>query len=869
MTVDAARFTGLEQVWAKSPSGQRDAGEALTSHLDATVIAARQVQRRIGHLPGLPAEIAGDAFWTVVAWAALTHDAGKIADGFQRMLRRARDRWPQRHEVLSLGFLPFLLPDTPTRWWIALGVATHHRALADADSGRALRALYPEDLVPTPEDLADELGTVDRERTRMLLGWLTERSSEVGLTAATEAAMPDATGPADASHLCGHALSTLWRLWATWSDADADPGRGLAAVLVQGAVTMADHLSSAHGSLHTRQPFDSGYPERFAGRLAESGRALHAHQKEAASVDGHLILRAWTGSGKTEAGLLWASRQVIAISTACGGVPRVFYTLPYLASINAMTARLAEHDVGDESLIGVSHSRAASYYLSRSLCGADDDAEENRSGRNGVSADGGTGTDAGMAAAKALARAGATRLFRETVRVGTPYQLLRGALAGPTHSSILLDSANSVFVLDELHAYDARKLGFILATFGLWARLGSRVGVLSATLPAPLIELVRTSLENAGNNASSRTPASPVTLVEASHGTAPNRHRIRTAQAHLTDPTTQKMIISRLAAGESVLVVANNVADAQSLFEALSPYAPPLSDSERNSRPGDDLDAEVDGEAAGAWAACLLHSRFKRCDRNAIERTITSRYRSGTSAETRRPGLVVATQVVEVSLDVDFDAIFTSCAPLDALIQRFGRVNRSGTRPPADVVVCQAEMRARRGGTTELYADGVYEREPTEAAWQVLTAHDSEIVSEASLLGWLDDIFDSDWGQRWVDEVTRHRDAFTSSFLTFTRPFSDRSELTDAFDKIFDGTEGILASDEDEYASLLATAATGAQGRLLAADLLIPLPYYAKKLAGWNRQLGVFVIDGDYDKKRGLTAVRGRAADRYQPGELI
>src|SRR5262249_30559872 len=149
------------------------------------------------------------------------------------------------------------------------------------------------------------------------------------------------------------------------------------------------------------------------------------------------------------------------IQTAQGGQPRVFYTLPYLASINAMTERLATR-LGNDS-VGVTHSRAASYHLSRSVCPDADTTAK--------------------AASKAVSRAAATRLFRETVRVGTPYQLLRGALAGPAHSGILIDAANSVFILDELHAYDARRLGMLLATLGFWERIGGRIAVLSATLP--------------------------------------------------------------------------------------------------------------------------------------------------------------------------------------------------------------------------------------------------------------------------------------------------------------------------------------------------------------------------------------------------
>jgi CRISPR-associated endonuclease/helicase Cas3 len=87
---------------------------------------------------------------------------------------------------------------------------------------------------------------------------------------------------------------------------------------------------------------------------------LAAALLEAQLVLGHLLLRAPTGFGKTEAALLWAATQVEDLSRRTGGIPRLFYTLPYLASINAMTGRLSGEV--EKDLIGVAHSRAASWY---------------------------------------------------------------------------------------------------------------------------------------------------------------------------------------------------------------------------------------------------------------------------------------------------------------------------------------------------------------------------------------------------------------------------------------------------------------------------------------------------------------------------
>ena len=70
----------------------------------------------------------------------------------------------------------------------------------------------------------------------------------------------------------------------------------------------------------------------------------------------------------------------------------------------------------------------------------------------------------------------------------------------------------------------------------------------------------------------------------------------------------------------------------------------------------------------------LVHSRFKRGKRNQLENDLRNIYNNCTEA-----CFVVSTQVVEVSLDISFDLMITECAPIDSLIQRFGRINRKRT----------------------------------------------------------------------------------------------------------------------------------------------------------------------------------------------
>ena len=798
-------MSALDRIWAKSrqrPSDPR--GELLTEHLTAARAAALQLRDRTGQIPGMP-----PWFWDCVILACLLHDAGKIPEGFQRMVGNPEPatRWGQRHEIYSLGFAAHVLADLPAeqRALVMAGVGMHHWPLqAEARSHLAglLGSTYR-----SVGHLMEALGPINPQAAPDLYQWL------LGQAGQDRTPVP---GPAEFGQAAYEELEALFNEWTEPSR--TDPARDLEAVLFQGAVTLADHVASAHTDLIISQPADGSYGTNLAGRLTSGGRAMFAHQQQAGAVTGHMLLRSWTGSGKTEAAMLWAATQVEDLKARTGGFPRLFYTLPYLASINAMTTRLGE-EIGSQDLIGVAHSHAASYYLRQA---ADDCGDEH---------DDDILAEAGR---RAVARRQATRLFREPIRVGTPYQLIRGAMAGPAHSSILIDAANSVFIFDELHAYEPHSLGIILAMIQLWTRIGGRIAVLSATLPTALQELLTMALGE-----------KPAVVEPPASSTWPVRHQLALRGAHLTDPQSVAEIAAKLRAGRSVLVVANNVKDSWNLYGQLAP--------------------EVIAEH-GPDAALLLHSRFTARDRASIEKRILGRFQAGGP---RQPGLLVATQTVEVSLNVDFDALHTSAAPLESLIQRFGRVNRLGQLPgPAPAVVHEPAYGPRRGKPATDYADGVYDAEPVRLAWQILTRNVGARLDEKLYGQWLDEVYASAWGQEWRDRVGRTRDSWDRTWLQFEFPFDDRSQLADRFNELFDGTEAVLEQDADEYRVNL-TSHKPAVGRLLSAELLLPIPAYGVHLGRWDKGLGVMVIDGDYDSASGLSAIHGAKQGSYNPGEIL
>ncbi len=367
--------------------------------------------------------------------------------------------------------------------------------------------------------------------------------------------------------------------------------------------------------------------------------------------------------------------------------------------------------------------------------------------------------------------------------------------------------------------------------------------MLSATLAPPMIELVEESLlvgDSLGQ---------PVTVVHAAAGTAPDRHRLVLDDEPITSPASLAAITGWLTEGRSVLVVANTVRTAQALFDALAPAV-------RDVHPGDDD------------AALLLHSRFKARDRAAIEQRIRARYPERGPGEPAvregRGGLVVSTQVLEVSLCLDFDRGASELAPIEAVAQRAGRVNRRGCHPDGPV-----EFRVHA-----VSAHLPYEEEALGAAWAAMqrTVTGDPRISEHTIDAWLADVYATDWGRRWAQTAREAREEFSAAFLTFCKPFEDRSEFAERLDEGFDTMHVLHKDDVDDYWTL-SDKRDG--DPLLAEGLLIPIRFgqYAGLLrdqrAHLDRALKLAVVDLPYTSDAGLDLTTGQDAGGREPAVSV
>jgi CRISPR-associated endonuclease/helicase Cas3 len=559
-----------------------------------------------------------------------------------------------------------------------------------------------------------------------------------------------------------------------------DEPMALAALLLRGLMITADHSGSAHAP--TFQPAPLPPADRWLAELEAEWGSVHPHQKACATAQGSILLVAPTGSGKTESAMLWAARQA---AQARHPAPRLFYVLPYQASMNAMRDRLAGY-FGEER-VALQHGKARHTLYRRYL-------ERLQSPR--------------QAAWAAGAEQDLVRLHLPPVRVLSPWQLLKAFYRLRGYEGVLAELHGGLFVCDEIHAYEVKRLALILAMIGHLSReFGAHFCLMSATFPAFLRRWLAEEIQPLGE-----VNAAPSTEL------AFRRHRVHLLPGDLREEAALSQIVARANEGLSVLVCCNTVARAQAVAECLQ---------------GKGLSPE------------LLHARFNAADRARKERLLQERM--GTRmADTDRRVVMVATQVVEVSLDIDFDVLFTDPAPLDALLQRLGRLNRGRKAPLRDAYVFSEPIEDQRPYAAALLqgALAVLDRE---------FGRGGAILDEGRVTGWLNEVYTGGLAEEWEGTYRRTKREFEAAIVGTLHPFQASRELEEQFYRAFDGVEVLPVSMREEYVARMQIHP------LAASELLVPIRWaqlgrlYGEGRAARSAELDdIFVVNCAYSGATGL-----------------
>ena len=605
---------------------------SLLHHTLDVTATIRQYAERWTHLAEL---INDETLFDDLILAALLHDLGKAASGFQAILRgEDNDLWQHyRHEILSAA-LAATLPYSARRQDLLLAVMTHHMGMNDElGARRALSDYDPKNdpLTPFSErleqlkrhwgDLADLIREL-RTHSPETVAWF---------------ALPD--DPLELPNPFQALEETRDPQRSRRARRQEEKRLPLRRIFLRGLLVGADHLASAAVSEENadEETIVKALPPLRQIRAETFPFDLNKHQELCRGAEGHIFLNAPTGSGKTEAALLWAQHNQSPTHSR-----HVFYVLPFTASINAMYHRLKDKTLFGDDAVTLLHGRS-SYFAYRWLCESDADINPRAASKQAREA-----------------RRRSKELYYP-VKVLTPHQIVMAFLGVKGWERSLCEYAGGLFILDEIHVYDPKFMGLLFeALRRLTGELGAKVCIMSATFPTLLKGVLEETIGKVKD-----------IQLEPAERAKYSRHYVKVVDGCLENYFDD--IKRLLAEGIRVLVVSNTVQGTMTCFEAL-----------KNS----------------ATNPCLIHGRLIQEDRQQAEKRLAD--------QSEPVDLLVGTQAVEVSLDVDFDVLYSDPAPLDALLQRFGRVNRKPLYElealPSDlryrqVVVCRSQL----PGTAAIY----------------------------------------------------------------------------------------------------------------------------------------------------------------------
>lgn len=404
---------------------------------------------------------------------------------------------------------------------------------------------------------------------------------------------------------------------------------------------------------------------------------------EEAPAPGIYVLEAQMGLGKTEAAL--SAAEILASKWHCEGI---FFGLPTQATANGIFPRLkswAEAEGQSEEVrlgIRLAHGMAMLHKGYRELFSGQ--ASQNEDDSKG-----------GLVVHSWFE--GRKQALLSSFVIGTVDQLLMAALQQKHVMLRHLGLSGKVVIIDECHAYDAYMSCYLERALEWLGIYKVPVILLSATLPTER----RVKLIEAYHGGK---------LIEKTDGWRENDayplltytcgNEVRQCVIPVDTPRKQIHIISdkeeniaeilkeRLSGGGCAGVIVNTVLQAQETARKIRENLPD-------------------------YPLLLVHARFTMADRQKMEEELLTRIGKTSVPETRNL-IVVGTQILEQSLDIDFDFLITQLAPMDLLLQRIGRLHRHANRERPErlkepvCIVCKSEE--NDAGSRQIYGDWLLER---------------------------------------------------------------------------------------------------------------------------------------------------------------
>jgi len=624
----------FDKYWAKS-----DGKTTLEIHTRHVIIAGNNL------LDSLPFDAQEKNYWKSKLFrCAVLHDLGKIHSEFQRRLKGEKNT-EIRHEIISLWFCENYL-ELPEDELFA--IATHHKGVIRSDGYKRLEMDTLKAQMQAHFECDESL-----LNSETLIHWLKLMQLEI-----------DIIFKEIKNEISKESIKTLHHKYQSVAIPDIQKRRELS--LMRALLISADHIGSARLEnqlpKYKRIQVEDFQPKDNSGNILP----FRNFQKLLQNIKSDVILHAPTGSGKTEAAMNWvlANQQKNT---------RLFYLLPYTASINAMVTRLQK--IFGEQRVTPIHSKTLDFFYEQ-LAGEDSNNDSKDYTKIEIEA----------RTKKSLS----AELFYP-VKVTTLHQVLKTSLKGKGWELSQFDFKNALFIIDEFHTYNALLTGLLLSSLRLFRKLfNAKFFFMSATIPDFMLRVIMDKVFEGDISKLIR----PDSRIDSDREVLDRKRHILYCRKGLSVTDNISLIKNYLISEQkSVLVIVNNVKTAQELYSKINFIE----------------ESKI----------ALLHSGFHKRSRMEIEKKITWEEKS------ERPQLLIATQAVEVSLDIDYDVAFIENAPIDALIQRLGRVNRAGKKALAPVFLFENII-----GNTKFF----YDEDVLRSTWSHLCKLNENELSENDLV---------------------------------------------------------------------------------------------------------------------------------------
>lgn len=393
---------------------------------------------------------------------------------------------------------------------------------------------------------------------------------------------------------------------------------------------------------------------------------IHLHPKDEPAL---YVIEDLTGSGKTEAALILFSKL-----QAFGSIDGFYFALPTMATSNGMYSRIKTvykkffNDCSTPSLILAHGGSAMHKDFQDSIIFNEPNTSEVSGGTSTIHHDSQEiEYQNSQAACNEWLADRSRKVFLAQIGVGSIDQALLSVLYSKHNTLRMYGLSRKILILDEVHAYDLYMQRILLTLLQYMASQHRSVILLSATLPLAMKTELAVAYKKGlgladGSESSVNDSDRSFPMVSIYHKKQdifiPVKARSSTMRtvylSFFTLPTDEEPIAflkNVSTAGRCGVWIRNTVKDAQTAYENLT-------------------------DAIGPDNVLLFHSRYTMQDRQVLESKILEIFGRKSGNANRAGKILIATQVVEQSLDLDFDEMITDLSPIDLVIQRAGRLKR-------------------------------------------------------------------------------------------------------------------------------------------------------------------------------------------------